>query len=123
VAGIVNFMRNIGSSVGTSIVTTLTVRRAQFHQVHLVSRVAADNPMYQAQVNSLTRRLADAGLGTYEARRQALARIYRIVQNQAQTLAYIDTYWFLAVLAGVMFCLSFFLRKNVPGRGGEVAAG
>ena len=123
VAGIVNFMRNIGSSVGTSIVTTLTVRRAQFHQVHLVSRVAMDNPMYEAQVNSLARRLADAGLGTYAAKQQALARFYRIVQNQAQTLAYIDTYWFLAALAAVMFGLSFFLRKNEPGRGGEVTVG
>jgi len=63
VAGIVNFMRNIGSSVGTSLVTTLTVRRAQFHQVHLVSRVASDNPAFQDQVNALTHRLADAGLG------------------------------------------------------------
>src|ERR1700691_2908947 len=32
VAGLVNFTRNIGSSVGTSIVTTMIVRRSQFHQ-------------------------------------------------------------------------------------------
>src|ERR1700732_2746190 len=32
VAGIVNFMRNMGSSVGTSLVTTLIARRSQFHQ-------------------------------------------------------------------------------------------
>jgi DHA2 family multidrug resistance protein len=36
VAGLVNFMRNIGSSVGTSMVTTLIARRAQVHQVYLV---------------------------------------------------------------------------------------
>lgn len=123
VAGIVNFMRNIGSSVGTSVVTTLTVRRAQFHQVHLVSRMSADNPTFEAQVTSLARRLADAGLGAYEGRRQAYARFYRTVQNQAQTLAYIDTYWFLAALAAVMFCLSFLLRRNEVGAGGEVAVG
>ncbi len=40
VAGLVNFMRNIGSGVGTSIVTTLIARQSQFHQVHLVSRLA-----------------------------------------------------------------------------------
>jgi len=39
VAGLVNFMRNIGSSVGTSMVTTLIARRAQFHQVYLVANV------------------------------------------------------------------------------------
>src|SRR3984957_8662198 len=32
VSGLVNFMRNIGSSVGTSMVTTMLARRAQFHQ-------------------------------------------------------------------------------------------
>src|SRR5579862_8283201 len=31
VAGIINFMRNIGSSVGTSLVTTMLARRSQFH--------------------------------------------------------------------------------------------
>ena len=35
VAGIVNFMRNMGSSVGTSLVTTLIARRSQFHQARL----------------------------------------------------------------------------------------
>ena len=123
VAGIVNFMRNIGSSVGTSLVTTLTVRRAQFHQVHLVSRVASDNPAFQDQVNALTHRLADAGLGAYDARRQAYARFYRIVQSQAETLAYIDTYWFLAGCAAVMLCVSFVLKKNDPGGGAGVAVG
>src|SRR5229473_341288 len=121
VAGIVNFMRNIGSSVGTSLVTTLIARRSQFHQVHLVSRVASDNPAFQEQVNALTHRLADAGLGAYDARQQAYARFYRIVQSQAQTLAYIDTYWFLAGCAAVMLCVSFVLKKNDPGGGGNVA--
>ena len=32
VSGLVNFMRNIGSSVGTSMVTTVLARREQFHQ-------------------------------------------------------------------------------------------
>ena len=36
IAGLVSFMRNIGSSIGTSMVTTLLARYAQFHQVHLV---------------------------------------------------------------------------------------
>src|SRR5271167_211911 len=39
VAGLVNFMRNIGSSVGTSMVTTVIARRAQVHQVFLVANV------------------------------------------------------------------------------------
>jgi hypothetical protein len=35
VAGLINFMRNIGSSVGASMVTTLLARRAQVHEIVL----------------------------------------------------------------------------------------
>jgi DHA2 family multidrug resistance protein len=45
------------------------------------------------------------------------------VIGQATTLAYIDTFWVLAVGAGIMFLLSFALRRNEPGGGGEVAVG
>jgi len=32
-AGLMNFMRNIGQSVGTSAVTTLIARRSQYHHI------------------------------------------------------------------------------------------
>ena len=44
VAGLINFMRNIGSSIGTSMVTTLMARRAQFHQVYLAAHMTAERP-------------------------------------------------------------------------------
>ena len=62
-----------------------------------------------------------AGLGTWEAQRQAHARFYEMVQAQAATLAYIDTFWLLAVGATVMFALSFVLDRNDPGAGGHVS--
>jgi MFS transporter, DHA2 family, multidrug resistance protein len=121
VAGLVNFTRNIGSGVGTSIVTTLIARQSQFHQVHLVSRLAPDNPSFQAQLSDMVHRLAAAGLGTWEAQRQAYARFYAMVQAQAQALAYIDTFWLLAIGAVVMFALAFVLEPNDPRAGGRVS--
>jgi DHA2 family multidrug resistance protein len=123
VAGLINFMRNIGSSIGTSLVTTVIARRSQFHQVHLVSRIATDNPMFEQQVKQLARELASAGLTDFEARRQALGRVYHSVETQAQSLAYLDMFWILCILGAVMFCLSWLLRRNTPGGGGEVAVG
>ena len=123
VAGLINFMRNLGSSVGTSLVTTLVARRAQLHQVHLVTRVAPDNETFQDRVAGLTQQLAQAGLTAYEARRQAYARIYQAVLAQAQTLAYVDTFWLLTAMAAVMFAVSFLLQRNDPGKSeGPVAA-
>jgi hypothetical protein len=54
---------------------------------------------------------------------QAYARLYQVLIGQATTLAYIDTFWVLCAGAGIMFLLSFALRKNEPGGGGEAAAG
>jgi DHA2 family multidrug resistance protein len=71
----------------------------------------------------LAAHLAASGLGEYEGRQQATARLYQAMQHQAQTLAYIDTFWVLAAIAVVMFGLSFILKRNNPGAGGEMAVG
>ncbi len=114
VAGLVNFTRNIGSSVGTSIVTTMIVRRSQFHQSRLVTNTTPGSTRFQAAVNGLGQQLAHAGLSPHDAHIQALARIYAALQAQAAALAYIDTYWVLGIAAAVMFLLSFVLKKNDP---------
>jgi len=123
VAGLVNFMRNIGSSIGTSMVTTLIARRAQFHQVYLVRHIAPGQPTFTQAVKALAAHLAVLGLDASRATSQAYARVYRALIGQATTLAYIDTFWVLCVGAGIMFFLSFALRRNEPGGGGEAAVG
>src|ERR1700688_1462922 len=120
VAGIINFMRNMGSSVGTSLVTTLIARRSQYHQEILTDYARADSANFQNTVNGLAEHLNRSGLGAHEAKMGAYARIYQGVQAQAASLGYIDTFMVLAVGAAIMFCLAFVLKKNDPG-GGHVA--
>ncbi len=122
VAGLINFMRNMGSSVGTSLVTTLIARRSQHHQARLVEHVRLDDPTLQDVVSTLTGHFARGGLGTQEARMRAYAQIYQELQAQAATLAYIDTFKVLAVGAAVMVFLAFMLKRNDPGGRGELAA-
>jgi DHA2 family multidrug resistance protein len=114
VAGLVNFTRNIGSSVGTSIVTTMIVRRSQIHQATLITNTTMGNATFRDAIDGLIQQLTHAGLSLHEAQRQALARIYAGVQSQAAALAYIDTYWVLGIAAVIMFFLSFVLKKNDP---------
>jgi DHA2 family multidrug resistance protein len=118
VAGIVNFMRNMGSSVGTSMVTTLIARRSQFHQARLVQNARVDNPNFANAASGLSHQLATAGVGRHEAQITAYAQIYQALQNQAASLAYIDTFMVLCVGAWIMFCLAFLLKKNALGGGG-----
>jgi DHA2 family multidrug resistance protein len=120
VAGIINFMRNMGSSVGTSLVTTLVARRSQFHQLRLVETTRVDNPNFANAVQALTRQFQNAGMGRHEALAASYASIYQSVQAQAGVMAYIDTFMVLSVGAAIMFFLSFLLKKNDPGGGGGV---
>jgi DHA2 family multidrug resistance protein len=115
VAGLVNFMRNIGSSVGTSMVATLIARRAQVHQVYLIGHVSPGKPTFAGTVAGLTSRLIASGADADRAAKQAYGIVYQTVIVQASTLAYIDTFWVLAIGAGIMFLVSFALKKNEPG--------
>jgi DHA2 family multidrug resistance protein len=120
VAGIVNFMRNIGSSVGTSLVTTLIARRSQYHQEILTENARPGNRNFQNVANGLAQHLNRSGVGAHEAKRIAYARIYQGIQAQAGSLAYIDTFMVLSIGAAIMFFLAFILRKNDPGGRGAI---
>ncbi|MGA3092110.1 MAG: DHA2 family efflux MFS transporter permease subunit [Terriglobales bacterium] len=123
VSGIVNFMRNIGGSIGTSLVTTVATRRLQYHQQILVGHLTPGRPAFRQSLHILTERVAHFGHSLPDAHRHAIARAYAALDRQAHTLAYMDAYWVLAVLASAMFILAFFLKKNDPGEGGHIAAG
>jgi DHA2 family multidrug resistance protein len=120
VAGLVNFMRNMGSSVGTSMVTTLIARRSQYHQEILGDYVRSGSSNLQNLANGLTNHLANSGLSTPDALKQTYARIYQLVQAQAATLAYVDTFMVLAIGSAIMFCLAFVLKNNSPGSGRDM---
>jgi DHA2 family multidrug resistance protein len=120
IAGIVNFMRNIGSSVGTSMVTTLIARRSQVHQNYLVAHAGPGQPVFGQAVAGLAARLTVSGFDAELAGRKAYSLVYQNLVGQASTLAYIDTYALLAGGAAIMFLLSFALRSNQPG-GGRVS--
>jgi len=107
-------MRNIGMSFGTSIVTTILARRAQFHQQVLVSNLTPGDVYASEALHKLMLALFHAGLSASDALHQAYGRVYHALIVQAVSLAYIDAYHVFAVAAAILFLLSFFLKKNEP---------
>ena len=114
VAGLINFVRNMGSSFGTSAVTTILARRAQVHQVMLASHTGLNNPVFRSSSVQLANQMRRAGSAQPVA--QAYRKLYEGMQNQASVLSYIDTFWILGIATGIMFVLSFLLKKNNPRR-------
>jgi MFS transporter, DHA2 family, multidrug resistance protein len=112
IAGLINFVRNIGASAGTSAVTTILARRAQVHQVMLANHTGMGDRMFQNSSRGLAGSLQHS-MGA-QAQRHAYGALYRSMVSQASTLSYIDTFWLLGVTAGIMFFASFLLRSNHP---------
>ena len=93
VSSMVNLFRNLGGSVGISMVETMFARRAQFHQDRLISHVTNYDSALRGGAQSLGSSLFHSGLSHSDAANQALARIYGGVQVQATAQAYVDIVW------------------------------
>ncbi len=116
VSGLMNLARNIGGSVGISLSGAMVTERAQFHQHQLVQNATAYDPRMRSAVAALGQTLRQAGLSAPDALHQAYGRFYLALQAQAQTLAYIDTFWMLAIGALCLAPLVFMLKRIEPGK-------
>jgi DHA2 family multidrug resistance protein len=114
-SGLINLSRNIGGSVGISIVTTMLARRTQFHQTNLTGNIQSGNGTLRALLDSATRLLVAHGSSPYEASRQAYALVANQIDRQATMLAYIDNFWLVGIAVLVMIPLVFLIKKVKPG--------
>ena len=117
-SGLMNLARNIGGSVGISVVTTLLARRTQFHQVRLVENLSAANPQFRSALHGMTSTFSGGGAGPGTALQQAYAMIQANVIRQATMLAYIDNFWLLGVVILCLIPCVFLIKKAKPG--GEI---
>jgi DHA2 family multidrug resistance protein len=114
ISSMINLFRNLGASVGISMVATLTQRRAQLHQDTFSMHLNTYNPALRNQLSGLTNNLIHAGMSTADASHQALARVYLTVQTQASTEAYFDTRKILAIICLCMLPIMPLLKGNDP---------
>src|SRR3954468_5680384 len=116
-SGLMNLARNIGGSVGISVVTTMLVRRTQLHLTNLSSNLIAGNPYLQSRIKALGQMLQMHGGGPRGSSPAPYALIQGVVGRQATMLAYIDCFWFLAFAILAMVPMVFLIKKTKPGGG------
>jgi len=116
-SGLMNLARNIGGSVGISVVTTMLDRRSQVHLTDLSSHLSQSNPALQSMIQGASRAMQAHGASAAGATRQAYALIQGTVERQASMLAYIDCFWFLGVAIMAMIPMVFLMKKSKPGGG------
>jgi len=119
-SGIFNLMRNVGGSVGISMVTTLVARFAQFHQTNLVANLTPYDITYQSSLRSTTTALAGRGDDLFTAHQQAVGSMYHTLLTQANLLAYLDNFRLFALLCFVCLAAAL-LFKHVKVHGSVAA--
>jgi DHA2 family multidrug resistance protein len=119
-SGFFNLARNIGGSIGISLVNTVVARHQQIRHAELGQYLNPESPI----ARNLANRLQDFLLlrtGPGVARLRSLALEDRIVQQQAAALAYIDVLRWLALLTFLCVPIVFLLKKVKPKKGPAMA--
>ncbi len=114
--GIYNLMRNLGGSFGIALVTTLLVRRAQVHQVYMVSHLTPFDPAYTERLAAATQALTPQS-GAVLAHAQAQGLIYNAVQAQASLWAFVENFRLFGLLCLCCLPLILLFRKVKRGKG------
>jgi len=121
VAGLINFVRNIGGSILIAITNAQVTSRAMWHEQHLQQAMQPGSIGYQQHLNALSGFFTHAA-GSANAAAMALGTIYSQLIQQATTQGYQDVYMELSWMSVVLIALAFLLDKNRPGAGPGASA-
>ena len=117
-AGLYNLLRNVGGSIGISVVNTLLVRREQVHQSELTHSLTAGTPELQRRLQAITQAMA-----THTDSVTAINRARKLIEltlaQQAALWSYVDDFRYLALLCFGCIPIAFALQK-VRRRAGHV---
>jgi DHA2 family multidrug resistance protein len=104
-------MRNIGSSMGVSFVTTWVARRSQFHQTVLAAHVTSGNGPTVLALGRAQAAFQHAGANSFTAAQQAFGWLYGVVQQQAALLSYLEAFRILGALFLLVIPLTFLMQR------------
>ncbi len=110
-----NLLRNLGASFGVAIVTTILVRRAQFHQVHLVEHLTPFDRSFQLAVPQISQILQDKGFISSPPNQGSLSVIYSQLIKQATMMSFNDAFYLLSVMMMLILPLVLLMEKEKEG--------
>jgi DHA2 family multidrug resistance protein len=116
VAGIINFVRNVGGSIFIAVTGAIVANRSLIHQTHLQEYMQPGNLAYAIRLNALTGAFGGSASGP-GAGLMAGGVIYQELNRQATAQAYQDIYRLLSWMAIGMVACALLLNKNRPGQG------
>lgn len=121
-SGLYNLMRNTGGAVGLAAITTAVGSRVDLHMARLGERVTEANLEAVTRLSNMAARYADLIPG--DPNQAALRSLYRIVKQQATTMAYGDVLLVMSlVFAGGLLLMPLVHKVGHPSAKGGGGGG
>jgi DHA2 family multidrug resistance protein len=114
-----NLMRNIGASIGISMVTTIYSRAGQSNFNILGAHVNPYDPTATSMINGMKQSMMAAGADAATATQQAYGAVFGMVQREAMMLGFVRAFRLLGYLFFAMIALVFIMKKPSHQRGGD----
>jgi DHA2 family multidrug resistance protein len=105
-------MRNIGSSIGVSFVTTWIARRSQFNQSLLAAHVTDVSPVTRQALEQAQRLFVQGGADPVTASHRAQAMLYGAVQQQAALLSFLSVFRLMGFLFLLIIPFVFLFQRQ-----------
>jgi DHA2 family multidrug resistance protein len=108
--GLYSLLRNLGASIGISVIIAMQGRAAQTHQATLAAHLTPYDYAYRQNFGRIAGSLH--GLGARAASGTALGVVYAQLIKQATLLSYMDAFRWLALICISCAPLAWRLRKG-----------
>jgi DHA2 family multidrug resistance protein len=114
VSGLSNFSRNLGGSIGTSLLSTFLLRQNQTHQNAFVAHTSRGDSSFQAMLSGFKGLFVSQGFDPVTATHKATAMAYGVIQSQAAALSFKNSFWTMSLVIVFLVPLPFIMRRPRP---------
>ncbi len=121
-SGLYNLLRNIGGSIGISVVNTIVSRHAQTHRSEMVGWLNPGRITVRGALRGVQQFLTTQGSSHTTAVQQSYALVGGTLDAQARLWSYVDDFRYMALVCFGCVPIVFVLKKTV-GKKGAVGAG
>jgi DHA2 family multidrug resistance protein len=112
-SGLYNLFRNIGGSIGISIVNTIVARHEQLHRSELAGSLDVARPSVRGAMQGMQQYLGAQGASPATAVQRTYGLLNQALTGQARLWSYVDDFRYMALACFACVPIVFTLKKAV----------
>jgi DHA2 family multidrug resistance protein len=112
-SGLYNLFRNIGGSIGISVVNTIIARHEQTHRSELVGSIDPGRLSVRGAVQGMQQYLTAQGASSTTALQRGYGLLNQALTGQARLWSYVDDFRYMALSCFGCVTIVFLLKKAV----------